>query len=79
MKQISVRLSGEARSCLVDTGDLQAWGKALLDEILFEAAKQVSAAGDATPASVALTFAVDTADVDTLVVKYLAGPAGPAV
>ena len=42
MNSVRVRLSDSERSCAVDPGELQAFSKALLDEVLFEAAKGVA-------------------------------------
>lgn len=43
MTSIRIHLSETDRSCLVGAGELHTWSKALLDELLFEAAKKVSA------------------------------------
>jgi len=58
MKNIRIRVSDSERSCAVDTGEMQAWSKALIDEILFETAKHVSARHQADPIAATITFQV---------------------
>ena len=71
MNNIRIRVSDSARSCAVDVAEMQAWSKALIDEILFETAKHVSARHQADPIAATVTFQV-TIDRDdgTILITY---------
>ncbi|MDA0823163.1 MAG: hypothetical protein O3C28_12180 [Proteobacteria bacterium] len=45
MNAIRIQLSDAERTCTVDENELHGWSKALLDDILFAAAKDVSKPG----------------------------------
>ncbi len=71
MTRIRIQIPERERSCAVDAGELQAWGKSLLDEILFAAARQVTAP-PSNPAVCALfEFRVTHDDEDgSIIVEY---------
>ena len=58
MTSIRIHLSDSDRSCLVGADELHTWSKALLDKILFEAAKQVSEQQEAGAVRVVANFRV---------------------
>ena len=64
MSSIRVQLSNTERLCAIDSEDFAAWNKALLEQVLFEAAKSVSAAPDGTAVAATVEFriAVDPGD-----------------
>lgn len=64
MTSIRVHLSDVERTCAIENEELGAWNKALIERILFAAAKTVSADPDQTPVSTTVTFhiAVDPED-----------------
>ena len=70
MSSIRVHLSDTERTCAIDSDEAAAWNQALIEQILFEAAKSVPAAADDTAVSATLTFriAVDPHD-GSLVIK----------
>lgn len=58
MTSIRILISDSERSCLVGADELHSWSKALLDEILFAAAKQVSEQHEAGTLQVVANFRV---------------------
>ena len=63
MNSIRIHLSETERTCTVDDDELQDWSKALLDEILFTAAKNVSKSEAASSVRAMVSFSV-TVDGD---------------
>jgi hypothetical protein len=62
MNSIQIQLSDTDRTCTVDEDELHGWSKALLDDILFEAAKDVSKSGPAGSVRVIASFVVRVDD-----------------
>ena len=58
MTSIRIHIADRERSCLVGADELHTWSKALIDEILFEAAKQVSEQHDVGAARAVVNFRV---------------------
>lgn len=58
MKRIRIELSDSQRSCAVDPGELHTWSKALLDDILFEAAQRVSEQREVGAVTAVINFRV---------------------
>jgi hypothetical protein len=58
MNAIRIQLPDTERTCTVDEDELHDWGKALVDEILFEAAKDVSDRGAAGSIRTTVSFNV---------------------
>jgi hypothetical protein len=71
MKRIRIQLTERERSCAVDAGELQAWSKSLLDEILFAAARQVTAPPSSPAVCALFEFRVTHDDGDgSIIVEY---------
>lgn len=75
MKRVTIQLPGQARQCVVEVADLQAWSGALLDHVLFEAARQLPSTGAAAPLVVTVTFELEVpADGEAVVVSFRDAP-----
>ena len=69
MRAITVRLPQQPASCQVETSELNAWASALLDEVLFALARQVSDSPD-TEAAVNIAFKARALDDGNLSVEW---------
>lgn len=69
MSSIRIHLSNTERVCAIDSEEAAAWSHEVIENILFEAAKTVSAAGTGTAVSASVTFriTVDPTDGSLLV------------
>jgi hypothetical protein len=64
MNTIRIQLSDGDRDCAVGAQDLQMWSTALVDQILFEAAKNASQQGAKKEASAVISFRVTVDNED---------------
>ena len=69
MKSIQVEIAAGERRCKVDAVALAAWGRALLDDILFEAARRVPERDEQASVSATLHFTVRVDESGALVVE----------
>jgi len=69
MNTIKIRVSDTERTCAVDPDELTAWGTALIDDILFQAARSVAASGEPgwLGATVSFRIALDREDDSILI------------
>jgi hypothetical protein len=58
MNTIRIHISDTERTCAVDGDELTAWGKALIDDILFAAAQTASASNDPTELRTTVPFRI---------------------
>lgn len=63
MSSIRIHLSDTQRVCAIDNEETAVWSRELIEKILFEAAKTVSAAGNGTAVSTSVNFII-TVDPD---------------
>ncbi len=70
MNSIRIQLADGERSCTVDAGELQAWAKALLDDVLFEAARQIAEARHDDGACAGVHFSVSLNGDGTLIIRH---------
>lgn len=64
MSSIRIHLSDSERLCAIDSEEADAWSRELIENILFDAAKTVSAAGDGTAVSASVTFSITVDPTD---------------
>ncbi len=64
MNPIRIRFANDVRACTVDDDELREWGKAVLDDILFDAARTVSDGNAAAPVATRMTFHVSLDEGD---------------
>ena len=69
MNSIRIQLTDGERSCTVDAGELQAWAKALLDDVLFEAARQIAESGHENGACAGIRFSVSLDGDGTVIIR----------
>lgn len=68
MNSIRIQLADGQRSCTVDVGELQAWAKTLLDDVLFEAARQIDESRPADGAYACIRFSVSLDNDGTVII-----------
>lgn len=69
MNTIRIHLSDSDRSCTVDAEELQIWGKQLIDDVLFAAAKTGSGKPGSAPINANVTFQVAVEDDGSILIS----------
>ena len=69
MNKLRIQLADGERSCTVDASELQAWAKALLDDVLFESARQIDESRPADGAYACIGFSVSLDSDGTVIIR----------